>query len=67
MKEAGGKPLSNIHANTRFEDTEGNGTVYFKTPWGSLIELQTLPEGYYYPEYSEAEAYIPDELQPSES
>ena len=21
-----------------------------KTPWGSLIELQTIPNGYYYPE-----------------
>lgn len=66
MKEAGGQPLSNIHANTRYEDTEGNGTVYFKTPWGSLIELQTLPEGYYYPEYSESEVFIPDEKQSPE-
>src|SRR5699024_11281502 len=46
MKIAGGEPLSEIHENTRYEDTEGNGTVYFRTPWGSLIELQTMPNGY---------------------
>lgn len=63
MKSAGGEPLSNVHENTRFEDTENNGTVYFKTPWGSLIELQTVPEGYYYPENSEAEVFIPSKKQ----
>lgn len=66
MEAAGGVPLSNVHANTRYEDSEGNGTVYFKTPWGSLIELQTVPEGYYYPEYSEADVYIPEKKQSSD-
>ncbi len=46
MKSAGGEPLSEIHGNTRYEDSEGNGTVYFKTPWDSLIELQTIPRGH---------------------
>lgn len=31
-----------------------------KTPWGSLIELQTIPNGYYYPKDSEASVFIPD-------
>lgn len=60
LKSAGGRPLSEIHENTRYEDTEGNGTVYFKTPWDSLIELQTLPNGYYYPDDSESEVFIPE-------
>jgi len=60
MKAAGGVPLSEIHQNTRYEDTEGNGTVYFRTPWGSLIELQTLPNGYYYPKDSESEVFVPE-------
>lgn len=60
LKSAGGEPLSEIHENTRYEDTEGNGTVYFKTPWGSLIELQTVPNGYYYPEDSESEVFTPE-------
>lgn len=41
--------------NTKYEDTEGNQTVYVKSPWGSLIELQTVPNGFYYPYDSEAE------------
>ena len=54
IQEAGGTPLSDPHSNTRYEDTEGNQTVYVKAPWGSLIELQTVPNGFYYPEDSEA-------------
>lgn len=61
LKSAGGEPLSEIHENTRYEDTEGNGTVYFRSPWGSLLELQTLPNGYYYPDDSESEVFIPEE------
>ncbi|CAL29327.1 VOC family protein [Staphylococcus carnosus] len=57
--EAGGEPISEPHFNTRYEDTSGNQTVYIKAPWGSLIELQTVPNGYYYPEDSEAEVFIP--------
>lgn len=59
LKQAGGEPLSDLHENTRYEDTEGNATVYVKAPWGSLIELQTVPNGYYYPENSEAEVFVP--------
>ncbi|MDN6672504.1 MAG: VOC family protein, partial [Staphylococcus equorum] len=47
------------HSNTKYEDTANNKTVYIRTPWGSLIELQTIPEGYYYPDDSETEVFIP--------
>ena len=40
VRSAGGELISEPHSNTRYEDTEGNQTVYVKTPWGSLIELQ---------------------------
>ncbi|WP_411842790.1 VOC family protein [Salinicoccus sp. HZC-1] len=60
LKSAGGVPLSEIHENTKYEDTQGSGTVYFKTPWGSLIELQSIPNGYYYPEDSESEVFVPE-------
>ncbi|MCJ1655267.1 VOC family protein [Staphylococcus sp. NRL 16/872] len=59
VKEAGGEPISEPHSNTKYEDTEGNKTVYVKSPWGSLIELQTIPHGYYYPNDSEASVFIP--------
>ncbi len=59
VKAAGGQFLSEIHADSRHEDTEGNASVYFHTPWGSLIELQSIPNGYYYPEESEAPIWIP--------
>ena len=42
VRSAGGEPISESHSNTRYEDTDGNQTVYVKTPWGSLIELQTV-------------------------
>ncbi|WP_218670131.1 hypothetical protein [Salmonella enterica] len=61
MVEAGGEPVSEPHENTRYEDSVGNETIYIKAPWGSLIELQTIPNGYYYPENSEAEVFIPKE------
>lgn len=56
---AGGEALSEVHENSRHEDTEGNGSVYVKAPWGMLIELQTIPNGHYYPEDSEAEVWMP--------
>ena len=46
MTQAGGQPISEPHVNTKYEDTEGNQTVYVKSPWGSLIELQTVPNGF---------------------
>lgn len=60
VKAAGGKFLSEVHGNSRHEDTKDNASVYFHTPWGSLIELQSIPNGYYYPEDSEAETWIPE-------
>lgn len=56
---AGGKVLSELHGNSRHEDTPGNASVYFHTPWGSLIELQSIPNGYYYPDDSESETWMP--------
>ena len=61
VRSAGGEPISESHSNTRYEDTDGNQTVYVKTPWGSLIELQTVPNGFYYPPDSEAEVFTPEE------
>ncbi|MDO0983079.1 VOC family protein [Staphylococcus hominis] len=59
VKQVGGKPLSEPHSNTKYEDTENNKTVYIRAPWGSLIELQTVPNGFYYPDDSEAKVFIP--------
>lgn len=63
VRDAGGKLLSEVHGNSRHEDTESSASVYFYTPWGSLIELQSIPNGYYYPNESEAEAWIPEPPQ----
>ncbi|KAF1366290.1 VOC family protein [Yokenella regensburgei] len=60
VKAAGGQFLSEIHGSSRHEDTDGNASLYFKSPWGSLIELQTIPNGYYYSEDSEAYTWIPE-------
>ena len=59
---AGGQSISEPHANTKYEDTEGNRTVYVKSPWGSLIDLQTVPNGFYYPDDSEAAVFVPKKL-----
>ena len=59
VKQAGGEPLSEPHSNTKYENTENNKTVYIRAPWGSLIELQTVPNGFYYPKDSEAKVFIP--------
>lgn len=56
---AGGQALSEVHGNSRYEDSPGNGSVYVKAPWGTLIELQTIPNGHYYPQNSEAEIWTP--------
>lgn len=60
VRAAGGFFLSDVHENSRHEDTKENASVYFQTPWGSLIELQSIPNGYYYPDDSEAETWIPE-------
>ncbi len=56
---AGGQRLSEVHGNSRHEDTPGNASVYVRAPWGMLIELQSIPGGYYYPDDSEATAWLP--------
>lgn len=59
-KAAGAQFLSEIHGNSKHEDTPENASVYFVTPWGSLVELQSIPNGYYYPDDSEAETWMPE-------
>lgn len=56
---AGGQVIDQLHGNSRHEDTEGNASIYVLSPWGMLIELQTIPNGYYYDENSEATAWKP--------
>lgn len=56
---AGGEALSEVHDNSRYEDTPGNGSVYVRAPWGMLIELQTIPAGHYYPSDSQSEVWLP--------
>ncbi|MFT8950322.1 MAG: VOC family protein [Liquorilactobacillus hordei] len=58
---AGAVALSSVHENSKYEDTPQNGSVYVKTPWGMLIEIQTIPNGYYYPDYSETKVWVPKE------
>ena len=59
LVDAGGIALSEVHGNSRYEDSPGNGSVYVKAPWGMLIELQTIPNGHYYPDDSESEVWMP--------
>ena len=59
MVAAGGQLLSEVHGNWRYEDTPGNASVYARAPWGTLIELQSIPGGYYYPQDAEAEVWLP--------
>ncbi|TIC86656.1 VOC family protein [Nocardioides sp. GY 10127] len=56
---AGGEALSEVHPNSRHEDTPGNGSVYVRAPWGMLVELQTLPHGHWYGPDSEARLWSP--------
>lgn len=59
LVDAGGEALSEVHGNSRYEDSPGNGSVYVKAPWGMLIELQTIPAGHYYPDDSESPVWMP--------
>ncbi|MFT8316800.1 MAG: VOC family protein [Sporolactobacillus sp.] len=59
-KAAGAQFLSEVHENSKHEDTPGNASIYFATPWGSLVELQSIPNGYDYPENSAAKTWIPE-------
>ena len=45
---AGGQALSEVHENSRYADSEGEGSVHVKAPWGMLVELQSIPAGHYY-------------------
>ncbi|YAL83984.1 VOC family protein [Dermacoccaceae bacterium W4C1] len=56
---AGGQALSEVHGNSRYEDSPGNGSVYVRAPWGTLVELQTIPQGHYYPEDSQSQVWMP--------
>ncbi|MCI2899979.1 hypothetical protein [Staphylococcus hominis] len=58
-KRAGAEPLSETHDNSTYEDTKGSKSVYIKAPFNALIELQAIPNGYYYREDSEAKVFIP--------
>lgn len=57
--KAGATALSEIHGNSRYEDMPGNVSVYVTAPWGGLIELQCIPNGYYYPASSETKVWTP--------
>ena len=59
INAAGGEALSEVHGNSRYEDSEGNGSVHVRAPRGTLIELQTIPSGHSYPDDSEAEVWTP--------
>lgn len=59
IRAAGGTLLDELHDNSRHEDTVGSASIYALSPWGMLIELQTIPNGYYYDQKSEATAWIP--------
>ncbi|WP_253202394.1 VOC family protein [Acinetobacter soli] len=61
--EAGGTAIDTLHSNSKHEDTPGNASIYTLSPWGMLIELQTIPNGYYYNKDSEAEAWCPSKLE----
>lgn len=41
------------------EDSKGSKSVYIKASFNTLIELQAIPNGYYYPKDSESEVFIP--------
>lgn len=60
LVDVGGQALSEVHENSRYEDSECNGSVYVKAPWGMLVELQTIPAGHYYPEDSTTRVWMPD-------
>ncbi len=45
FEKAGGVLLSEIHGLANVEEGKNNKGVYGKSPWGSLIELITYPDG----------------------
>lgn len=60
-RRVGAEPLSETHGNSTYEDSKGSKSVYLKAPFNALIELQSIPNGYYYPDDSEAKVFIPGE------
>lgn len=56
---AGGTALSEPHGNSPHEDTEGNASVYVRAPWGTLFELQSIPNGHWYDQTSEIRVWTP--------
>ncbi|MCA0993448.1 VOC family protein [Guptibacillus hwajinpoensis] len=59
FEAAGGSLLSEPHPLAGVEDGPHNGGVYGLTPWGTLLEFITYPDGIDYPEGSEAERWTP--------
>lgn len=59
LRAAGADFLSEVHDNSPHEDTPGNASVYARAPWGMLIELQSIPGGYWYGPEAEAEVWLP--------
>lgn len=57
-KRVGAESLFETHDNSIYEDTKGRKSVYIKAPFNVLIELQAIPNGYYYPKDSEAKVFI---------
>ncbi|MCI2838211.1 hypothetical protein FH107_03165 [Staphylococcus hominis] len=51
--------MSETHDNSIYEDTKGRKNVYIKAPFNALIELQEIPNGYYYPENSDEKVFTP--------
>lgn len=56
---AGARALDVPHDNSRHEDTPGNASLYLLTPWGSIVELQALPNGHWYGTGSETDVWSP--------
>lgn len=49
FKKAGGEMLSEVHGLANAEEAPKNKGVYGKTPWGTLVEFITYPDGIQYP------------------
>lgn len=64
---AGAEALSFSHPHSRHEDTPGNASVHLRAPWGSIVELQCLPNGHWYGSGSEVELWTPPASPPPAS
>lgn len=56
---AGADALSEPHENSPHEDTDGNASVYVRAPWGTLFELQSIPNGHWYDDTAETRVWTP--------